>query len=67
MRETEERVTVVETGGGSGAGAVAGILVAVALVVALLYFFGGNIFGAGGGDKDINVSVDMPKVETPAE
>lgn len=66
MRETEDRVTVVETGGGSGAGAVAGILVAVVLVVALLYFFGGNLFGSG-GDKDINVSVDMPKVETPAQ
>lgn len=55
-----ERTTVVTTGGGGGAG----WFIVVAAIVAVWLFGGGML---GGGDKNIDVNVDLPKVETPAD
>jgi hypothetical protein len=68
MREPEERVTVVETGGGGGAGVIAGIVGALVAVLILLYLFGGNIFGGSSGSIDVDVDLpEAPVIETPAE
>ena len=59
-----ERTTVVTTGGGGGAGwFIVGALVVAAIVA--VWLFGGGMLG--GGDKNIDVNVDLPKVETPAD
>jgi uncharacterized membrane protein len=66
MRETEERVTVVNTdGGGGGMGLVAGIIGAVVAIVLIVWLFGAGLFT--GGSRNIDVDVDLPRVEAPAD
>ncbi|RWO37492.1 MAG: hypothetical protein EOS12_32210 [Mesorhizobium sp.] len=55
--------TVVNSGGGGGT-AVAVVLGLIAIVVLLI--FTGVINIQGGSGKDINVKVEVPKVEAPA-
>jgi hypothetical protein len=63
MRETEDRVTVVNTGGSGSGGVIAGVLVVIAALVVIFFLFGGNFFG---GDRTVDVNVDLPQVEAPA-
>ena len=54
--------TVVNSGGG---GTAVAVILGIIPVVALLFFTGViNINGSGG--KDVNVSVNTPKVEAPS-
>ena len=53
---------MAENGGGVGTGMIAGILVAILVLVGIFLFAGGYI----GGGKNVNVTVEPPKVETPA-
>jgi hypothetical protein len=64
--EPREHTTVVTTGGGGGLGwFILGGLV-VAAVVAFLMFGGSDMFRGAGG-TDIDVDVNLPKVEQPAQ
>ena len=64
MSERDDRVTVVETGGGGDA-VIAGILIAGLILLGLLFLLGDQIYP--GGNKNIDVDVNLPKVEAPAE
>ncbi len=50
--------------GGSavGTGLIAGILLAALVVIGIIFAFGGFNFV---GDKDVNVDIDAPKIDTP--
>ena len=54
--------TVVNSGNG---GAVVAVMLAIIAIVGLL-FFTGVINVNGGGGKDVNVTVNTPKVEAPS-
>lgn len=57
-----EGPTVVNSGSG---GTVVAVVLGIIAIVVLLFFTGViNLNGSGG--KDVNVSVNTPKVETPA-
>lgn len=64
MSNDEDRVTVVTTDGGGGGALVAGILGALIAIAVVVWLFGGSLFS--GGDRTIDVNVDLPKVEAPA-
>ncbi|MDX8451211.1 hypothetical protein RFM98_00420 [Mesorhizobium sp. VK9D] len=54
--------TIVNSGGG---GTVVAVILGIIAIVVLLFFTGViNINGSGG--KDVNVSVNTPKVEAPS-
>ena len=59
---TDKETTVVTTGGSGASWFVIGILVVVVGIGAYL-FLGGN---APGGGKDIDVSIELPKVGSPS-
>lgn len=59
MREPEERVTVVKTGGGSG-GVIAGFLLGSAAMIGVILLFAGGVFGDRSTTSDI--TLDMPDV-----
>jgi hypothetical protein len=52
---------MADNGGGVGTGMIAGILVAILVLVGIFLFAGGYI----GKGKDVNVTVEPPKVQTP--
>jgi uncharacterized membrane protein len=52
-RETEERVTIVDTGGG-GSGGVLAVVLLVIVVLVLLFLFRDQL-GFGGDDTDITI------------
>ena len=52
-RDTEERVTVVETDGG-GSGGVLAVVLLIIVVLVLLFLFRDQL-GFGGDDTDINI------------
>ena len=64
MSERNDRVTVVETGGGGGA-VIVGIIIAGLILLGLFFLFGDRIYS--GGTKNIDVDVKLPKVEAPAK
>lgn len=53
-RDTEERVTIVETDGGGGSGGVLAVVLLVIVVLLLLFLFRDQL-GLGGGKTDINI------------
>lgn len=53
-RDTEERVTIVDTGGGGGSGGVLAVVLLVIVVLVLLFLFRDQL-GFGGDDTDINI------------
>jgi hypothetical protein len=63
MGERDDKVTVVETGGGGG-GVIVGIVIGAVLPVVLLFVFGDRFFS---NTKSIEVDVNLPKVERPAQ
>jgi hypothetical protein len=63
MSERDDRVTVVETGGGSAL--IFGIVIAGLILLGLFFLFGDQI--RSGGSKNIDVDVNLPKVELPAQ
>ena len=60
----ERETTVVTSGdGGGGGGAIVAVLVVLVVAVLLFLYFGGFL---GGREKtELNVNVDVPKVEAP--
>jgi uncharacterized membrane protein len=52
-RDTEERVTIVETNGGGGGGVLAVVLLVIVVLV-LLFLFRDQL-GFGGDDTDITI------------
>ena len=63
----DDRPVVVTTGGGGGAGwFIVGALVVAALVA--IWLFGGGMFDrSGGAPSSIDVDVNLPKVDKPAQ
>jgi hypothetical protein len=55
--------TVVTTGGGGGT--VAAIIVALIALVVILFLTGVIDFGSGAATKNVDVDVNLPKVEAP--
>lgn len=55
--------TVANSGGGGG-GAVAAVVAIIGLVV--LFFTGVIDFGGTGGTRNVDVDVNLPKVESPS-
>lgn len=53
-RETEERVTIVDTNGGGGGGGVLAVVLLVIVVLVLLFLFRDQL-GFGGDDTDITI------------
>ena len=53
QHDTEDRVTIVETGGG-GSGGVLAVVLLVIVVLVLLFLFRDQL-GFGGGDTDITI------------
>jgi hypothetical protein len=53
---------IIQSDGGAGIGLVAGILAVVLIGLGLIFYAGGFDFG---GDKDVNVNIDAPKIDTP--
>ena len=49
-------------GGAVGTGLIAGILLVVLIGLGLVFYMGGLDLK---GDKDVNVNIDMPKVDAP--
>jgi hypothetical protein len=64
MGEPNDRVTVVEAGGGGGA-VIAGLVTTALVLLGLFFLFGDQIYSGGSGKVDVNVN--LPKVQTPAE
>ena len=61
----ERETIVVDSGGrGGGGGAIAAILVVLVIGVLAFLFFGGYL-GRAARDSDVNVNVNLPKVELP--
>ncbi len=62
MRESEDKVTVVNTdsGGGAAGGVIAGVLIAVAAIAIALFLFGGDIFGTQ--SSGVDVTIDTPEI-----
>jgi hypothetical protein len=54
--------TVVNTGGG----AIAGVVVAIIALMIVLFLTGVIDFGSGGGSRNVDVDVNLPKVEAPS-
>jgi hypothetical protein len=57
-----DNINVGGGGGNTGLGLIAGILLAALVVFGLIFFVGGF---NGGGDTDVNVKLDTPKVGSP--
>jgi hypothetical protein len=53
-RDTEERVTIVDTNGGGGSGGVLAVVLLVIVVLVLLFLFRDQL-GFGGDKTDINI------------
>jgi hypothetical protein len=53
-RETEERVTIVDTNGGGGGGGVLAVVLLIIVVLVLLFLFRDQL-GFGGDDTDITI------------
>ncbi len=53
-RDTEERVTIVDTNGGGGSGGVLAVVLLVIVVLVLLFLFRDQL-GFGGDDTDITI------------
>ena len=53
-RNTEERVTVVETDSGGGSGGVLAVVLLIIVVLVLLFLFRDQL-GFGGDQTDINI------------
>ena len=64
MGERDDRVTVVNTAGGGGA-VIAGILTIALVLLVLFFLFGDQIYS--GGSAKVDVNVNLPQVQTPAE
>lgn len=62
--EVERETTIIQTGDRGSGGTIAVVLVLLVVVVGLFLFFGGYLQSAA-DDADININVDMPKVELP--
>jgi hypothetical protein len=60
----ERETTIISTGGGGGGGALVAIVVVLLLGLLALLYLGGYLGRAADG-TDINVNVDVPKVEVP--
>lgn len=60
----ERETTVIATQGGGGGGAMVAILVVLLLGLLAFLYFGGYL-GRTVDGTDINVNVDVPKVEVP--
>ena len=58
----DKEIHHVQSDGGAGIGLVAGILAVVLIGLGLIFYAGGFDFG---GDKDVNVNIDAPKIDTP--
>ena len=69
MTERDDRVTVVETGGGGGT--IDGLLIAGLILIGLFFLFGDQLSGGprniDGGPRNIDVDLSLPKVEAPAK
>ena len=63
-RPVERETVVVDTGSRGGGGGILAILVVLVLVVLAFLYFGGY-FGGSGHRNDVNVNVNLPKVELP--
>ena len=53
-RDTEERVTIVDTNGGGGGGGVLAVVLLIIVVLVLLFLFRDQL-GFGGDDTDITI------------
>jgi uncharacterized membrane protein len=53
-RETDDRVTIVETNGGGGSGGVLAVVLLVIVVLVLLFLFRDQL-GFGSSKTDINI------------
>ena len=62
MTERDDRVTVVETGGGGGI--IVGVLIAGLILIGVFFLFGDQLTG---GPGNIDGDVNLPKVDTPAK
>ena len=60
----ERETTVISTGGGGGGGALAAIVIVLVFALGLFLYFG-NYLGRAADEVDVNVNVDVPKVEMP--
>ena len=58
---------VVERGGGGGATAIVAIIVIALLAVGAWYFLLGPGASSRGNGGDINVDVNLPTIEAPAQ
>lgn len=56
--------TVINSGGSGGT--VAAVIIALVVLVGILFFTGVIDFDGGAATKNVNVDVDLPKVEAPA-
>jgi hypothetical protein len=65
MSERDDRVTVVETKGGGGDAVFVGMFITSLVLLGLFFLFGDQIYS--GGAKNIDVDVNLPKVEAPAK
>ena len=63
MSERDDRVTVVETGGGDGA--IVGVLIAGLILLGVFFLLGDQIYPDS--PKNMDVDANLPKVETPAK
>lgn len=59
---SDEKVTVVDAGGGSGAGTAIAVIVGIVAILAILYVLFGTSLLNGGDTKKIDADV---KIETP--
>ena len=61
---SDEKVTVVDAGGGGGGTAVAVIVGIVAILAILYVLFGTNLLSSAGDTKKIDADI---KIDTPAK
>lgn len=62
---SDQRPTVIHTGGSGAAGWAVAVILLVVIGAGVL-FFSGNLSLDGGGTKNVDVNVTLPEVETPA-
>lgn len=62
---SDDKPTIIHTGGSGSAGWAVAVILLILIGVGSLFLTGNLDFG--GGSKSIDVDVNLPKVETPAE
>lgn len=61
----ERETTVINAGGSGGGGGVLAAIIGVLIVGLLAFLFLGGYFEKAADKVDVNVNVDVPKVELP--